>query len=441
MVFVPAEKSPFAESRPVFFVRRTATIARRANRMFVLIGAVGLAAFLVWSGTTSIEQVTKAGGRVIPTVENQNVQHMEGGIVSEILVHEGDEVAAGDVLVRVENSFNVAELQQNRVELAAETIRSARLVAKASGQTEFTPSAEDRAHYPDLVANEMQLFASERASLDSQLAVFDDQITQQGLLITQKQTRLANKRQEFDLMQEQVDSLTNLVKQGAASRNTLLDRLSQLQQIRTDIDDLQLQLPQDQSALEELKRRRDGTELEFRSGADKDRADSQVKIAKLISAIAAMQDRSVRTSVVAPVGGRVNRLLVNTVGGVVQPGQVLLQIVPSDASVSVEARIAPKDRGEIYPGLDAIIKISAYDYSVYGGLKGKIVEISPDALQDDKGDPYFRVRIEAGAQAFGPGHPIVPGMSAEVNILTGSNTVLDYLLKPVRKITENAFRQ
>jgi adhesin transport system membrane fusion protein len=242
-------------------------------------------------------------------------------------------------------------------------------------------------------------------------------------------------------MQQQVDSLTGLVASGAASRNSLLDRQSQLQQIRTAIDDLLMQIPQTQSGLDELARKRSGAELQFRTDADKERNDSEVKLAKLSGSAQAMQDRSLRTSVAAPISGRINRLLVTTIGGVVQPGQTLLTITPSDASVSIEAHVSPKDRGYIYPGLAAVIKVSAYDYSVYGGLRGKIVEISPDALQDGNSDPYFRVRVDASAQTFGPDHPVVPGMVAEVNILTGSSTVLDYLLKPLRRISENAFRQ
>jgi adhesin transport system membrane fusion protein len=420
---------------------RTSSIARSANGLFLLITVVGLAAFLIWAAATSIEQVTKAGGRVIPTEQNQNVQHMEGGIISEILVKQGDLVKAGDPLLRVINSFSVAEMQQNEVDLAAETIRSDRLQAESNGAKSFSADADASAKYPELVANEQKLFDSRRANLDEQLSIFDEQVKQQQLALTEEQTRLANKRREYALMQQQVDSLAGLVASGAASRNSLLDRQSQLQQIRTEIDDLQLQIPQTESGLTEVERKRSSAELQFRSDAETDRTASQVKLAKLIGSSKAMQDRSHRTTVVAPIAGRINRLLVTTVGGVAQPGQTLLTITPSDASVSIEAHVSPKDRGDIYPGLNAVIKISAYDYSVYGGLRGKIVEISPDTIQDGNSDPYFRVRIEASAQSFGPDHPVVPGMMAEVNVLTGSNSVLDYLLKPLRRVAENAFRQ
>ncbi|WP_375451377.1 HlyD family type I secretion periplasmic adaptor subunit [uncultured Devosia sp.] len=424
-----------------FFAPATERIGRSSNAIFILVTLLGFGSFFIWAGSTAIEEVTRADGRVIPTAQNQVVQHMEGGIISDILVHEGDLVKAGDVLVRVQNSFNLAEMQQIRVDLAAQTVRFARLDAEASGAETFNPPPIEGDRYPELIDNEAALFERRQANLDEQLAIFDDQAKQQRLGLVERQTRLTNIRQAYDLMQQQVTSLTGLVEQGAASRNTLLDRQSQLQDIRTQMDDLQFQIPQYESGLSELVRRRSEAQLQFRADAENDRGDAQIKIAKLKETITAMTDRSERTNVTAPISGRINRLLVSTVGGVVQPGQTLLQIVPSDASVSIEARVSPKDRGDIYPGLDSVIKISAYNYSVYGGLHGKIVEISPDALQDESGEPYFRVRVEASVQSFGPDQPVLPGMLAEVDVLTGSNTVLDYLLQPIRRISENALRQ
>jgi HlyD family type I secretion membrane fusion protein len=214
-----------------------------------------------------------------------------------------------------------------------------------------------------------------------------------------------------------------------------------LQQVVTQINDLEFRVPAIQSELDEVLRRQNELTTRARADAEKEAAEVAVTIAKLNEAITAMVDRKSRTNVVAPIDGRINRLLVSTVNGVVQPGQVLAQIVPDDLSIAVDARLSPKDRANVWPGLQAVIKISAYDYTVYGGLKGEVVEISPDALQDEKGNPYFRVRVRADGATLGDNNPIVPGMLAEVNILTGSHTVLDYLLRPVRRVQSNAFRQ
>jgi len=171
------------------------------------------------------------------------------------------------------------------------------------------------------------------------------------------------------------------------------------------------------------------------------RSQTALAISKLNQSITALQDRKSRTNVIAPISGRINRLLVSTIGGVVQPGQTLAQIVPDDLSIAVDARLSPKDRASVWPGLESVVKVSAYDYTIYGGLKGIVTEISPDALQDENGNPYFRVRVKADASALGADNPVVPGMLAEVNILTGSHTVLDYILRPVRRLQENAFTQ
>jgi len=162
---------------------------------------------------------------------------------------------------------------------------------------------------------------------------------------------------------------------------------------------------------------------------------------RLRETLSAMKDRNSRFDVRAPISGIVNRLSVATIGGVVKPGQELAEIVPANKAISVEARLSPKDRAEVWPGLPAVIKVSAYDYSIYGGLKGVVTEISPDALTDKQGKPYFRVRLEADASDFGPQKPVTPGMLAEVDILTGKHSVMSYLLKPMNRIREKALRQ
>ena len=193
--------------------------------------------------------------------------------------------------------------------------------------------------------------------------------------------------------------------------------------------------------MSEITRRMNEAKSRFRSDADKDRSDTELQIAKLEETISALKDRSNRSDVLAPINGIVNKLHVTTVGGVVKSGEPLVEIVPVDAAVAVEAKIAPSDRGDVWPGQSAVVKVSAYDYSIYGGLPGRVVDISADALTDERGTLYFRVRLEAEAKNFGPAKPITPGMLAEVDILIGRRTVLESLLRPVRQIRDNALRQ
>ncbi len=423
------------------FSRRTDEIGKKANGIFLKVVAFGFFAFFIWASVTSIDEVTRGSGRIVPLEQNSKIQHMEGGIIADILVVEGAKIKRGDVLLRIENSFSIAELEQTKLEIAAQRTKQARLMAEAKGEEVFSVSKDLIRSNPQVVRQEQLIFDRRRASHQETLLIFKDQSLQKRLTLSEKRQRLENKRKEYALLFETVKNFRKLQKSGAVSRNELLRQESSLQQLVTQLNDLEFQIPKVESELNEAVRRQKEAELRFRSEAENESALAALNIAKLVETISAMQDRSTRKNVIAPVDGRINRLMVSTVGGVVQPGQTLATIVPDDMSIAVDARLSPKDRGKVWPGLKAVLKISAYDYTVYGGLKGEVSEISPDTLIDEQGNPYFRVRVRADASDFGAGNPIVPGMSAEVNILTGKKTVLDYLLRPVRRLKENAFQQ
>jgi len=423
------------------FAKRTDAIGKQANGLFLIVVAFGFFAFLTWAAFTSLDEVTRGSGRIVPLEQNRDVQHMEGGIISEILVQEGQRIKKGDVLLRIENVFSVAELEQTKIELASQRIKQERLIAEANGMADFYRPDDLLLAYPQLLGREEQIFNRRQASQKETLAILKDQILQRRLSLSERRLRLENKQKEYQLLLETVQNFRKLERSGAVSRNELLGKESSLQQLVTQVNDLEYQIPQLESSLNEAIRRQSESELNYRSEAESEAAMAALNIDKLNETILAMDDRKTRTNVLAPINGRINRLLVSTVGGVVQPGSTLAQIVPDDLSIAIDARLSPKDRAQVWLGLESVIKITAYDYTVYGGLKGEVVEISPDALMDERGNPYFRVRVRADASSLGDENPIVPGMLAEVNILTGSQTVLDFLLRPVRRIQENAFRQ
>ena len=295
--------------------------------------------------------------------------------------------------------------------------------------------------YPQLITNEKRLFQKRQDRLNEQFLILKDQSVEKKLELDELKARLKNKVRERELVREQVKSLNRLVKIGAASTNKLLDKKTSLQRIRSAISDLRHQIPRIKNNVTQTGRKGLEARLRFKAEAEKERNEVQLKISKLIETLSAMKDRNSRFDVRAPISGIVNRLSVATIGGVVKPGQELAEIVPADKAISIEARLSPKDRAEVWPGLPAVIKISAYDYSIHGGLQGTVTEISPDALTDEQGQPYFRVRLEAAASDFGPQKPVTPGMLAEVDILTGNHSVMSYLLKPMNRISERALRQ
>lgn len=434
----PPPKAPEVFELP--YPRQCDRIATRSQRMFVSTAFAGVAAFLVWASFTELDKVTRGSGRVIPQLQNQVVQHFEGGIVQEILVKEGDRVEKGAPLLRIENSFQKAELLQAQLEVRAKSLRIRRLDAEINDQPfEFQP--DTAVSLTRLFERELSLYETRKKTIAEQLAILEDQMRQKQIELSELKSRWNNTSRERELILKRVTSLRRLVSVGAVSSNELLDNERTLQQIEGRISDLTHDIPKTEAATSEIERRKTETRLRFRTEAEKERADTELQIAKLTEAITAMQDRSSRTEVVAPISGTVNRLNVTTVGGVVKSGEPLGQIVPIDTSIAVEARIQPKDRAEVWPGQAAVVKISAYDFSVYGGLKGKVVEVSPDALQDEKGQPYFRIRLEATGSNFGPDRPVVPGMVADIDILSGRRTIMETLIRPVKALRDNALRQ
>lgn len=423
------------------FARQCDRIYRRGHKSFIYTAAAGLLIFIVWANLAKLDQVTRGQGRVIPSTSNQIVQHLEGGIVSQILVKQGAMVKKGDILLRVKNSFSRAENSRTRLELTARKLELKRLEAEASGADGLSfPPALARKH-PQLIANEKRLFERRKARLDEELLILKDQSVEKKLELEELRARLKNRVRERELVRRQVKSLTRLVKIGAASTNKLLDKQTALQRIKSAITDLRHQIPRLESHVTQTGRKITEARLRFRAEAQKERNETQLKIAKLQETLSAMKDRNRRFDVRAPISGIVNRLAVTTIGGVIKPGEELAEIVPADKAISIEARLSPKDRAEVWTGLPAVIKISAYDYSINGGLSGTVTEISPDALSDDEGKPYFRVRLEAAKNDFGPDKPVTPGMLAEVDILTGKHSIMSYLMKPLNRIREKALRQ
>ena len=343
-------------------------------------------------------------------------------------------------LLRVENSFSRAELEQTRLEIAARELRLRRLIAEAKGGRFETPEGLIGQRLA-FAQRESSLFDARRRIIDEQLAIIEEQRRQKLLEFSELQSRTVNTQRERALIVERVESLRRLTRVGAMSPNELIENERVLQQVDSRLSDLSHEVPRVESALSELSRRGVEASLRFATDAEKEASDVELQLAKFNEVASALTDRSTRSDVIAPVAGVVNKLFVTTVGGVVKSGEALAVIVPAEAAIAVEAKLSPNDRANVWPGLPAVIKISAYDFSLYGGLNGKVIEVSPDALQDERGLPYFRVRLEAGSADFGPDKPVTPGMVADVDILSGKQTVMDSLLRPVRRLQESALRQ
>jgi len=403
--------------------------------------AAAVVVFLGWASIFELDQVTRAEGRVLPSARKQIVQHFEGGIVSEIAVEEGEIVRKGDLLLRIQNQISEAELVNTHWELLSKKAEIERWRAEANGSDSvgFHRAFKDRA--PDLVREQEALFQTRHRKLNQELDILSDQVRKRTAELQETRTRLTNLRKEQGLLEQRLAQVEKLVAMDAGSEAQLIEVKTKLQQLVSRISDTRFQIPQLEAALSENKNRRKQRISEFQTEAREEIVTLQVAIAKLEEALGAFEDRSERTDVRAPITGVINTLFVTTLGGVVQPGEDLVEIVPNDDAVLMEAKLRPSDRGDVWPGLPAVVKITAYDYAVHGGLDGTLEDISADVLQNERGEAYYRIRLKADTASFGPDKPVIPGMTAQIDILSGRNTILDYLLQPIIKLRDNALRQ
>lgn len=422
-------------------IKATRGLVTKAHRWFLLTATAGLLSVGTWSYLTEIDVVTRGSGQIVPSLQNQFVQHLEGGIIDEILVREGQTVKAGDVLMRIKDSFSRAEFTKVSQELAMQKARLARLDAESQNMDELEFPEMSAPDADELLRDERLLFERRRANLNERILILKDQAVRKGLEKRETETRLTNTRREYALMAERVASLENLVNRGAASRNELLKNQSTLQQIKTKIGDMEFKIPQIDAELSELARRQTEARLAFTSQADEEKIETIKRVEQLETVMLAMTDRNRRTDVRAPIDGKVHRLFQRTIGGVVSGGQNLAQLVPTDAPISVEIRLSPKDRGKVWADLPAVVKLTAYDFTTFGGISAKVTDISSDVLREEGSEPYYRVKLQADTNSFGDDRPIVAGMAAEVDIITGQRTIMNYILSPVRDISEKALRE
>jgi len=394
----------------------------RTSRMLLVTFLAMLAAFLTWAHFAILDEVKRGNGRVVPSRQIQVVQTLEGGIVGDILVQEGAIVQQGQSLMRIDDTKFASEFGEIRERRAAMAARVARLDAEARGR--------DTVAFPD------QLDQVVPAAVATENSVFK-----------MRSQKLA---QDVDVLNQQVTRLTGTLK--LLDRELVLTRKLYEQKIVPEIEMLRLdrQAAEMKGQLAEAQSKMTNTVTSFRSQADEDLAKSKGDLAVLDENIKSAQDRVRRTDLKAPVYGIVNKLNVTTVGAVVQPGANVMDIVPLDDSLLVESRIRPQDIAFIRPNQDAVVKLSAYDSSVYGSLKGKVERISADTIVDEKAEKserqetFYRVMVRTDKNHLGTSAkplPIIPGMVTTVEILTGEKSVLDYLLKPARTLRDDALRE
>ncbi len=406
----------------------------------------------VWANFATLDEITRGEGKVVTASQVQVVQNMEGGIVTEILIKEGDPVEKDQILMRIDDTrFSSAFREGHQASLALKA-KVARLQAEVY-KKQFAIPPEVAKEDPSLAQNEMSLYRARQLELKAKNDVLQQQMVQRRQELVEMQSRQEQLKQGFDLVQRELTIIAPLVKEGVTSEIELLRLKREATRIKSDLDAAILAVPRLRSAIEEAQRKIEENEHTFQSQAANDLSQAQAELAKLAETIPALEDRVSRTTVRSPVKGIVKLIKVKTIGGVVQPGSELVNVVPTEDTLLVEAKILPKDIAFVTVGQPAVVKLTAYDFSIYGGLDGKIETVSADSIETEKreqyyttekGEPFYLVyvRTDKSTIAFkGKSLPVISGMTATVDVLTGRKSVLDYLLKPINKARERALRE
>ncbi|WP_278183315.1 HlyD family type I secretion periplasmic adaptor subunit [Vibrio misgurnus] len=417
---------------------------------------------LLWSAWAEIDQVTVGQGKVVPSSQIQVIQNLEGGLVKQILVHEGQQVQKGQQLILIDDTRFRSDFREREQQVANLTATVLQLSASLASvildeeveeknwansvrldYTKLTFPNELSSSEPELVERQRNQYRQDLDNLRNQLSVISQQITQKQQDLIEAQARVTNLRQGYDFAKKELEITEPLANEGVVPKIELLKLQRQLNDTRRELTSTELKIPVLKAAVREAMLSRINAAQKFRTEQQDKLNQEQDKLSALTESTVGLEDKVNRTVVISPVTGTVKTLYVNTVGGVIQPGMNIIEIVPTEDTLLVEAQIAPQDIAFLRPQLPAIVKFSAYDFTRYGGLEGTLEHISADTTQDEKGNSFYLVRVRTKETTFGHDKnlPIIPGMTASVDIITGKRTVLAYLLKPILSAQNNALRE
>jgi len=410
----------------------------------VLRGALLVVVILItWAALAKVDEVTKGDAKVIPSRQLQVIQSLDGGVVTEILVKEGQVVEAGQLLLKVDETRATSGVRESAAQSFALQAKLSRLKALAEGHS-FTPPTPrpDNAEEKRIVDEERQLYDARRSELEALISISQQQLAQRQQELSEARSKRESASRSLDLSQQELAKTRPLLASGAVSEVDVLRLERDVSRARGDLEQAGAQASRAQASIAEATRKIQETELSFRNDTRKELSEVLGRLNALNEGAVALADKVDKATVKSPVRGRVQRLLANTVGGVVSPGKDIVEIVPLDDALVLEAKIQPRDIAFIHPGQKATVKFTAYDFSIYGGLDAVVENISPDTVPDERGtNTFYIVRVRTHQTNFSDKMPIIPGMTAEVDVLTGQKTVLSYLLKPVLKAHAYALRE
>jgi len=397
---------------------------------------------IIWAGFSPIDEVTRGEGKVIPSRHLQVIQSADGGVIEAVFVEEGEEVNQGDLLVRIDPTRFEANFQEGNVRAFSLSAKVKRLRAQINNEPlHLNIDAAETPEQAEILLQEKAYYQASLKELSERVSVAREQLAQREQELGEVQARLSAAVKSYRMSTQELRATEPLLTSGAVSEVEIL-RLRR-DQVAADGERLQAaaRVRQVESSIQEAESRQSEVASSMRNQWRAELSEASSQLNSLEKSVAGLADKVRLSEIRSPVNGTVQRVLLNTIGGVVQPGNAIIEIVPSDDRLLVEAKIAPKDIAFLRPGLPATIKLHAYDFSIYGGLPATIQHISADTITDDRDNTFYLVRAATTERDSVHSLSVIPGMTAQLDIMTGKKSILSYLLKPLLRAKANALSE
>jgi len=437
------------------------TEAPSIHRLTIWALAALILTFIIWAYFAALEQVTSGEGKVIPSSNTQIVQSLDGGILEELYVREGMSVVKGQPIARIDDTRFQSDVNQQKQEVDSLRANIIRLRAELSSilvgddsnwrlqikiaKKEVIFTNEFTEKMPELVARQQQEYNGRLDSLINQLAIQGRKIEQKKQEIQELDSKVATLQRSYDFANKELSLTRPLAEKNIIPEVELLKLERNVNDILGELEGVQLLRPKSESSLSETVLQRRETALKYRTDTRAELNKMQAELSRMNEAQVGVQDKVEKALMTSPVVGTIKTIHINTLGGVITPGQPLMEIVPTQDKLLIEAKIKPQDIAFLHPGLPAIVKVTAYDFAKYGGLHGKVEHISADTTQDDKGNSFYVIRVRTDSSSIIKKDktelPIIPGMMTTVDVITGKRTVLEYILNPVLRAKQSALRE
>ncbi|MFK5969852.1 MAG: HlyD family type I secretion periplasmic adaptor subunit [Candidatus Marithrix sp.] len=396
---------------------------------------------ITWANYAMLDEVTRGLGKIIPSQQIQVIQNLEGGIVAEILVKEGEVVEQGQVLLRIDDTRFAVSVRENQVTSVTMKAKIVRLTAESKGKL-FKLSR--KLSKQEVYINEQDLAKLRQQKLQANIDILIQQKNQKQYEIKELKAKQQQLQHSYDLAQQELNIVKPLVKKGIISEVDLLRLQREISDLKVKFDGIKLRIPRTKAEIVEADHKITEIKVTFRTNALTELNDIKAELLFISESKLTLEDRVTRTAVRSPVKGAVKQIKINTIGGIVQPGMDLMEIVPLEDYLLIEAQIRPSDIAFLHPGQTAMIKFTAYDFSIFGGLQATLQHISADSIANKQEEAFFLIRLRTTKNYLGTEIkplPIIAGMTVEVNILTGKKSLLSYLLKPIKKAQQQALQE